>query len=58
VTYQIRSRNGEVVSLASTRPGCGIGTVLLAQIEVIARHENCVRALLITNDNLHTLRFS
>jgi hypothetical protein len=57
VTYQIGSRTGEDVSLASTRPGCGIGTAPLAQIEVIARHEGCVRALLITNDNLDTLRF-
>ncbi len=58
VTYQIESSSCEVVSLASTRPGSGIGTALLAQVEEIARREGCARVWLITtNDNLDALRF-
>lgn len=56
LTYTIRGKDCEVVSLDGTRPG--VGTALMEAIKTFARQEGCTRLWLITtNDNMHALRF-
>ena len=56
--YQIRGKECEIITLASSDEGIGIGSGLIAAIEETARVENCKKLTLITtNDNLHALGF-
>ncbi len=58
LTYSIADENCEIVTLDSTKPGIGIGTMLLQASIQAARAAGCRRLWLITtNDNLHALRF-
>lgn len=58
LTYHIAGEACEIVTLDSLRPGCGIGTALIAAAAAVARQAGCRRLWLITtNDNVHALRF-
>jgi ribosomal protein S18 acetylase RimI-like enzyme len=58
LTYEIRGRRCEVITLDAFRKGRGIGTRLLAAAERRARASGCSEVWLITtNDNLRALRF-
>ena len=58
VTYEIRGRRCEVVTLDALRKGRGIGTRLLAAVERRAKASACREIWLITtNDNMRALRF-
>ena len=58
LTYALEEENCEIVTLASTKPGIGIGTLLIKAVTRMARETGCKRLWLITtNDNLHALRF-
>jgi ribosomal protein S18 acetylase RimI-like enzyme len=58
LTYHIAGDACEIVTLDSARPGCGIGTALIAAVREAARQAGCRRLWLITtNDNTHALRF-
>jgi ribosomal protein S18 acetylase RimI-like enzyme len=56
--YRIGGDEIEVMSLDSLMEGIGIGSALLAAVQIVARSARCRRLWLITtNDNLHALRF-
>lgn len=58
LTYDLRGGGCEIVTLASLRPGIGVGTALLAAVQDAGRRAGCGRLWLITtNDNLAALRF-
>ncbi len=58
VTYRIRNRDCEIVSLDSLDEGRGIGTALLRAVVDEARVRRCVCLVLTTtNDNLRALGF-
>lgn len=58
VTFYVKGKECEVISLDSLREGQGIGTKLMDAIVEEARKRNCKRVFLITtNDNTHALRF-
>ncbi len=58
LTYALEDEHCEIVTLDSTRPGIGIGTLLLQAVTQAAREAGCKRLWLITtNDNLHGLHF-
>ncbi|HEX2698072.1 MAG TPA: GNAT family N-acetyltransferase [Anaerolineales bacterium] len=58
VTYYIRDRECEIMSLDSLREGQGVGTALLNEVINEARSRHCQRLFLATtNDNLHALGF-
>jgi GNAT superfamily N-acetyltransferase/general stress protein 26 len=58
LTYSLEDENCEIVTLDSTKPGIGIGTLLLKAVTQAARAAGCKRLWLITtNDNLPALRF-
>jgi len=58
LTYALEEENCEIVTINSTRPGIGIGTLLIKAVTQVAREAGCKRLWLITtNDNLHALRF-
>ncbi len=58
VTFEIMSKECEIVSIESLRPGEGIGSLLLNKVLETARSHGCKRIWLITtNDNLNALRF-
>jgi GNAT superfamily N-acetyltransferase len=58
LTYEIRNRDCEVVTLNSTSEGLGIGSGLLEAARKVAISAGCNRLWLITtNDNIHALRF-
>ena len=58
LTYALEDENCEIVTIASTKPGIGIGTLLIKAVTQVAREAGCKRLWLITtNDNLHALRF-
>lgn len=58
VTFQIRGRECEIVSLDSLRPQLGIGSALIEAVAGIARGQQCEKLWLITtNDNLLALGF-
>jgi GNAT superfamily N-acetyltransferase len=58
LTYALEDENCEIVTIASTKPGIGIGTLLIKAVTQAAREAGCKRLWLITaNDNLHALRF-
>ncbi len=59
LTYALEDESCEIVTLNSTKPGIGIGTLLIKAVTQAAREAGCRRLRLITtNDNLHALRFS
>lgn len=56
--YKIRDKECEIITLASTCQGKGIGSSLLAEIESLAAAHQCHKlSLVTTNDNLHALGF-
>ena len=58
ITYVLRGKECEIISLDSTEEGRGIGTLLVQAVEERARQHNCtVVSLITTNDNLHALKF-
>lgn len=58
ITYRIYNDECEIMTLDSLVEGCGIGTELLAAVEITAQKEDCGCTFLITsNDNLHALGF-
>ncbi|HZU71043.1 MAG TPA: GNAT family N-acetyltransferase [Ktedonobacteraceae bacterium] len=58
LTYSLEGESCEIVTLDSTKPGVGIGTLLIEAAARVAREAGCKRLWLITtNDNLHALRF-
>lgn len=58
LTYTFENESCEIITLNSTRPGIGIGSVLIQSVAQAARDANCKRLWLITtNDNLHALGF-
>ena len=58
ITYRVAAGRCEVVSLDSMRPGNGIGTTLMAHVELAAETGGCSQVWLVTtNDNLRALRF-
>jgi N-acetylglutamate synthase-like GNAT family acetyltransferase len=58
VTYTLEDENCEIVTINSTKPGIGIGTLLIQAVTQAAREAGCKRLwLLTTNDNLHALHF-
>ena len=58
LTYSLEDEHCEIVTLASTKPGIGIGTLLLKAVMQAAREAGCKRLWLITtNDNLLGLHF-
>jgi GNAT superfamily N-acetyltransferase len=58
LTYSLEGESCEIVTLDSTKPGIGIGTLLIKAVTQAAREAGCKRLRLITtNDNLHALRF-
>ena len=58
LTYSLEDENCEIVTIDSTKPGIGIGMLLIKAVAQAAREAGCKRLWLITtNDNLHALRF-
>src|SRR6266581_3261159 len=58
LTYSLEDENCEIVTIDSTKPGIGIGMLLIKAATQAAREAGCKRIWLITtNDNLHALRF-
>jgi GNAT superfamily N-acetyltransferase len=58
LTYSLEDENCEIVTTNSTKPGIGIGTLLIQAVAQAAREAGCKRLWLITtNDNLDALRF-
>jgi ribosomal protein S18 acetylase RimI-like enzyme len=58
LTYQIKDRECEIVTLDSLKSGIGIGSSLIEKVFQKARENNCTRLWLITtNDNLNALGF-
>lgn len=58
LTYSVEDENCEIVTIDSTKPGIGTGTLLIEAVTRAARAAGCKRLWLITtNDNLHALRF-
>ncbi len=58
LNYHIAGDRCEVVTLASLRPGAGIGTALMEAARRVAVQQGCRRLWLVTtNDNLNALRF-
>jgi ribosomal protein S18 acetylase RimI-like enzyme len=57
-TWAVSDDKAELVSISALQPGRGIGTALLAAVEVAVRAAGATRLWLITtNDNLNALRF-
>jgi GNAT superfamily N-acetyltransferase len=58
LTYALEDESCEIVTINSTKPGIGIGTLLIKAVTRAAREAGCKRLWLITtNDNLDALRF-
>lgn len=58
LTYTIEGESCEIVTLDSTKPDIGAGSLLIDAVKEAARDAGCRRLWLITaNDNLHALRF-
>jgi SAM-dependent methyltransferase/N-acetylglutamate synthase-like GNAT family acetyltransferase len=58
LAYDIRGDELEVVAIYAATPGDGVGTALLARVDVLASEAGCRRIWLITtNDNVDALRF-
>jgi ribosomal protein S18 acetylase RimI-like enzyme len=58
ITYIIRNDECEIISLDSTVENKGIGSLLIKEVENLARTERCKKITLVTtNDNIHALGF-
>jgi DNA-3-methyladenine glycosylase I len=58
LTYSLDGESCEIVTIDSTKPGIGVGTLLIEAAARVAREAGCKRLWLITtNDNLHALHF-
>jgi GNAT superfamily N-acetyltransferase len=58
ITYNIEEKNCEIITLNSLEENRGIGTLLLKEVEKIARSKRITRIWLITtNDNIMALQF-
>src|SRR5437868_6447573 len=58
LTYSLDGEHCEIVTITSTKPGIGIGTLLLKAVTQAAQEAGCKRLWLITtNDNLDALSF-
>ncbi|GLC88937.1 GNAT family N-acetyltransferase [Lysinibacillus piscis] len=58
VTYVVRDKECEIISLDSSQEGKGIGSLLVQAVEQWAKDQHCTTVTLITtNDNLDALRF-
>jgi GNAT superfamily N-acetyltransferase len=58
ITYLIRDKDCEIVTLDSRREGVGVGSALIETVKEQARARDCLRLWLVTtNDNLNALRF-
>ena len=58
LTYSVDDKSCEIVTLDSSKPGIGVGTLLISAVTQAAREAGCKRLWLITtNDNLNALRF-
>lgn len=58
VTYIIKDKECEIISLDSIKEGKGIGTALIQEVESVALQNKCELVKLITtNDNLLALKF-
>jgi len=58
ITYIIKGKECEIISLDSMEEGKGIGTLLVHEVENIAIKKNCELVKLVTtNDNLLALKF-
>jgi len=56
--YRVAGDECQIITLASTKQGQGVGSKLLQEVEEIARKEDCqLISLNTTNDNLHALGF-
>ena len=58
ITYDIRNKECQIVTLNAVKQWAGIGSGLLEAVEKLARERGCPRIWLVTtNDNLDALRF-
>ncbi|MGN8235156.1 GNAT family N-acetyltransferase [Priestia flexa] len=58
VTYEIREKECEIISLDSLQENSGYGTALMKAVEEKAKSVGCTKVTLITtNDNVKALRF-
>jgi len=58
VTYNIKGKACEIITLDALQPGLGIGSRLITAVKEYAKKQGCQRLWLITtNDNLNALRF-
>ncbi|MBX9976026.1 GNAT family N-acetyltransferase [Cytobacillus firmus] len=58
ITYIIKDKECEIISLDSLEEGKGIGTSLVQKVENLAIKKNCkIVKLITTNDNLLALKF-
>jgi ribosomal protein S18 acetylase RimI-like enzyme len=58
ITFKIFKDECEIVTLNSLKDNIGIGTALVAELEIYARSKGCQRLWVITtNDNIDALRF-
>ena len=58
ITYIIKDKECEIISLDSMEEGKGIGTSLVQEVENLAIKNNCkILKLITTNDNLLALKF-
>lgn len=58
ITYNLKEKDCEIVSLDSIESGRGIGSALIKEVVDLAIHKRCHRVWLITtNDNTGALRF-
>jgi N-acetylglutamate synthase-like GNAT family acetyltransferase len=56
--YRLQGEECEILTLASTEPGRGVGTALITNLEKMARKNRCrLISLITTNDNLNVLGF-
>lgn len=58
LTFNISDDELEIITLNAIDEGKGVGTILLEEVEKLAKTKNCKRIWLITtNDNVDALRF-
>ena len=58
VTYQIKAKTCEIVTLNALKPNQGIGSQLVRFLAAFTREKSCTRVwLFTTNDNTNALRF-
>ena len=56
--YQYSKEEFEILTLASLKEGCGVGSTLVEAAENLAQHKGChLLSVVTTNDNLHALGF-